>query len=358
MQNKSVVLHLCGSRATEYYEGVSTYYASQCFESVITQDTYDHMIAMVHRDGSWSFPSDFSDEAKNSAKHMNIAEACQKILDSNVAVVNPIMFCLPGMTTYRTLFDALEVPLIGNDGPVMALSTNKAQSRAVVAAAGVRVPEAELLREGDRPKMVPPFVLKPCNEDNSMGITLFTGDAGQCLDEALKTAFSFDTEILCERFIPLGRELRCAVLEQDDGTLELLPCIEYFLTKEHPIRASNDKLVTDSRGVPTTLTTGNRQCPADVDSVLLSKLKNLCVQSHRALGCRDYSLYDVRIDPDGEPYFLEACLYCSFAPKSVIVAMSAAKGVGQQQVFEMLVNRAMQRKEKAAQLQLKGLKAS
>jgi D-alanine-D-alanine ligase len=303
---------------------------------------------MVHRDGSWSFPSDFSDEARKSAKRMTIVEASQKILESSVAAVNPIMFCLPGMTTYRTFFDALEVPLIGNDGPVMALSTNKAQSRAVVAAAGVRVPEAELLVQGDQPKMTPPFVLKPCNEDNSMGITLFTGKGEESLDKALKTAFSFDTEVLCERFIPLGREIRCAVLEQEDGTLELLPCLEYFLTQDHPIRASNDKLVTDSRGVPTTVTTGNRQCPADIDSVLLGKLEDLCVKSHRALGCRDYSLYDVRIDPDGEPYFLEACLYCSFAPKSVIIAMSAAKGVGQQKVRNACQSRhSAQRKSSA-----------
>jgi len=268
------------------------------------------------------------------------------------------MFCLPGMTTYRALFDALEIPLIGCSASVMALSTNKAQSRAVVAAAGVRVPKAELLRAGDRPQMDPPFVLKPCNEDNSMGITLFTGDDGQDLDAALKTAFSFDSEILCETYIPLGREVRCAVLEQEDGSLEMLPCLEYFLSKEKPIRASNDKLVTDSRGVPTTVTTGNRQCPADIDPVLQKKLEDLCVKSHKALGCRDYSLYDVRIDPDGEPYFLEACLYCSFAPKSVIIAMSVAKGVQQQTVFEMLVDRAIARKQKSESGQLLGMKAA
>merc|ERR1719335_1583100 len=189
----------------------------------------------------------------------------------------PHMFCFPGMTTYRALFDALGTPLVGNDAGVMALSTNKAQSRAVVAAAGVRVPEAEILRKGDKPKMSPPFVLKPCNEDNSMGISLFTGKDGQDLDEALKTAFSFDSEVLCERYVALGREVRCAVLEQDDGTLELLPCLEYFLSEEKPIRASGDKLVTVSKG--------GRQCPADIDPVLRVKLEDLCVKSHRALGC-------------------------------------------------------------------------
>jgi D-alanine-D-alanine ligase len=356
---KALVLHLCGSRVSEYYEGVSAYYASQCFNTVITQDTYRHMIGMVQMDGSWSFPTDFSDEAKACAKKVSLTEAMQKIKDLEVSVVNPIMFCLPGMTTYRALFDALEIPLVGCNASVMALSTNKAQSRAVVAAAGVRVPEAELLKTGDRPKMEPPFVLKPCNEDNSLGVTLYTGKDGEDLSSALETAFKFDTEVLCERFIPLGREVRCAVLEKDDGSLEMLPCLEYFLSEEHPIRASNDKLVTDSRGVPTTVTTGGRKCPADIDAVLRSKLEDLCVKSHKALGCRDYSLYDVRVDPNGEPYFLEACLYCSFAPKSVIIAMSAAQNVEQQTVFEMLVSRSIKRKQQsAANGQLLGMKAA
>jgi D-alanine-D-alanine ligase len=140
--------------------------------------------------------------------------------------------------------------------------------------------------------------------------------------------------------------------------LELLPCLEYFLDEQNPIRASKDKLVTDARGVPITVTTGGRKCPADIDDTLRAKLEHLTTQSHRALGCRDYSLYDVRIDPEGEPYFLEACLYCSFAPKSVIVAMSVAKGNTQQAVFEMLVNRAMYRKQKAQESPLLGMKAA
>merc|ERR1719198_2777363 len=158
-----------------------------------------------------------------------MAEAMAKIASMDVAAMVPHMFCLPGMTTYRAIFDALRIPIVGNDAGVMALSTNKAQSRAVVGAAGVPVPDAEILRNGQKPKMSPPFVLKPCNEDNSMGISLFTGKDGQDLDEALKTAFSFDNEVLCERFIALGREVRVAVLEGDDGKLEMLPCLEYFL---------------------------------------------------------------------------------------------------------------------------------
>jgi len=47
-----------------------------------------------------------------------------------------------------------------------------------------------------------------------------------------------------------------------------------------------------------------------------------------ALGCRHHGLFDFRVDPDGRPWFLEAGLYCSFAPTSVVVTMAQAAGIG------------------------------
>jgi D-alanine-D-alanine ligase len=264
------------------------------------------------------------------------------------------------MTTFRTLFEAMKIPMVGCDGPLMSLSTNKAHTRLIVENAGVPVAKGELLHKGDKPTMSPPFVLKPCSEDNSMGISLFTGKNGQDLDEALETAFGFDDEVLCEKFVPLGREIRVGVLELDDGSLDVLPGIEYILDPDEPIRTSAAKLSTDSRGVATKPNPSTRRkCPADIDPVLQGKLEQLATRAHRALGCRDYSLYDVRVDPEGEPYMLEACLYCSFAPKSVIVLMAGAKDMTQQEVFEMLVERNIARHEKRQNdnSQILGMKA-
>jgi len=219
----------------------------------------------------------------------------------------------------------LNVPFVGCPADAMALSTDKAKSRGVVQAAGVRVAEGEVLRQGqnETPTILPPFVLKPTCEDNSMGISVV-----RSMDEfpsALAAAFEFGDEILVEEFVPLGREIRCAVLEDEFGQpSRVLPCLEYFLTDEHPIRTPNDKITTDAKGQPTGLASGGRKCPADVDDNLMAKLSDAAIKSHRALGCRDYSLYDFRISPDNEVYFLEACLYCSFAPRSVIVSMANA----------------------------------
>ena len=56
-----------------------------------------------------------------------------------------------------------------------------------------------------------------------------------------------------------------------------------------------------------------------------------------ALGCRHYSLFDFRIDPGGEPWFLEAGLYCSFANTSVLSVMAGAASISLCELFDTAV---------------------
>jgi D-alanine-D-alanine ligase len=326
-------------------------------EEALKHDTYTNVLCRVHLDETWSFPEGITEAKLSSAEKLSFDEAIIKIKQLKPDAVVPHMFCLPGMTTYRALCDLLNIPLIGNPADVMALSTDKWKTRAVVGSMGVKVPEAEKITstEGQAPIMEPPFLVKPCNEDNSQGINLVRQP--EDVQKAIEEAFKFDYELLIERYVPLGRELRVAVLEMEDGSFDMLPCIEYFLSEADPIRTAAHKLVTNAQGVPITQATGGRKCPADIDDTLAAKLKNMAIRSHKALGCRDYSLYDVRVDPQGEPYFIEACLYCSFSLKSVIVAMAAARGIEQKTVYEMLVNRAMQRKKDSKTKSVLGMRA-
>ncbi len=64
--------------------------------------------------------------------------------------------------------------------------------------------------------------------------------------------------------------------------------------------------------------------PSDPATQIVQAAAKKC---HQALGCRHYSLFDFRIDPQGRPWFLEAGLYCSFSPKSVIPMMAKAAGI-------------------------------
>jgi D-alanine-D-alanine ligase-like ATP-grasp enzyme len=78
--------------------------------------------------------------------------------------------------------------------------------------------------------------------------------------------------------------------------------------------------------------------PADPVTQRVWEAAKLC---HTALGCRHYSLFDFRIDPAGEPWFLEAGLHCSFARTSVISTMAEAAGIPLAELFRSAVGEAL-----------------
>merc|ERR1712050_7790 len=126
-----------------------------------------------------------------------------------------------------------------------------------------------------------------------------------------------------------GREVRAACIEEVDGSLTVLPKIEYFL---EDIRTSAHKLQTGSDGkltanaIKAAKKDGDRQCPADLSPELHARIDAMVKKAHGVLKCRHYSLYDLRIDADEQPYILEAALFCSFSPLSVIPAMAQQNG--------------------------------
>jgi len=353
LKQRTKVLHMLGSPASDYYEQLSTMYARGCVNSCgpTCADDYEFVFAVVHADGpSWSFPSSLEPSAIAKAPRVPISEGLLHLAALKADVAQSHMFCVQGVSTYRAILDMLGVPFIGGSVDAMTLTTHKGRSKAVVAAAGVPCAASETLRAGDKPTLPFPFIVKPCSEDNSMGISVVR-DASQ-VDAALAEAFAFDDEVLCEAFVPPGREIRFAVLETGEvdanGTPKLmaLPGVEYFMSEEKPIRTSNDKLTADKSG-KLTFSKPARACPANIDPTLQAKLVDAATKAHFALGCRDYSLYDFRIDPEGNPFFLEASLFCCFAANSVISMMADATGradLEHQRLFKTLLARTLERK--------------
>jgi D-alanine-D-alanine ligase len=277
--------------------------------------------AVVHPDGLWQLGASLD----SLSEKMSLQDMISQLPTLDVVV--PHMFCFLGMTSFRTLFeDLIGLPVVGSPSHCTALATNKAQTRNVVSASGVRVAAAQQLRQGDTLTMKPPFIVKPNSEDNSLGVTLVWNDSQ--IAEALQVGFEFDNTLLVEDYIP-GRELRVAVVERD-GQLYVPPMIEYFLSEKQPIRTVQDKLEFLPDGTPSQQnrnTAARRACPANIAPELFDKLADAAKRAHIALGCRDYSLYDFRIQAEtDEPYFIEAGLFWSFGNISVISLLLKADG--------------------------------
>ena len=331
------ILQLVGSVESEFYADLSRLYAQDCLKAMSGLDEYEFVIAYITPDLQWRFPPSLSQEDVNASRAMTIAEAIPFICEQNIQLALPQMFCLQGMTNYRALLELLNIPYIGNTPEIMALGAHKAKTKAVVAAAGVKVPYGEVLRLGDVANLKPPVVIKPVSSDNSVGVVLVKDIAEY--DSALKTAFEYADEVIVEEFIELGREVRCGIIVQEEGQLLGLPLEEYLVdAQNHPIRNYSDKIrKTDEGNLSLAAKDNISAWIVDPSDPLTQRVQEVAKQCHRALGCRHYSLFDFRIDSAGQPWFLEAGLYCSFSPKSVISTMAKATGIALPELLKMMI---------------------
>merc|ERR1712087_694799 len=79
-----------------------------------------------------------------------------------------------------------------------------------------------------------------------------------------------------------------------------------------------------------------------------SRIDEMVKVAHRALKCRHYSLFDIRVDADEQPFIIEACLFCSFSPLSVIPSMAAHAGkeeLKHPHLFHSFIERAAKEKD-------------
>lgn len=333
------VLHLAGSAVSDFHADLSLTYARGCLEAI--PDSYESRPCVVSPDGRWRFPSSFDADAIAAAPALDPPDALAHLGRLGLDVVLPQMFCLPGMTSYRSLFAVLGVPVVGNTGEVMAIGARKAAAKALVAAAGVDVPAGEVLRRGERPTIPPPAVVKPEDADNSLGVTLVR--APDEFDAALEAASAHARRVIVEEFVPLGREVRCGVIERD-GELVGLPLEEYLLDADaRPIRGYADKLAPSDSGLRLVAKDNPDVVIVDPDDPLTARVWDVAKRAHLALGCRDHSLFDLRIDPAGRPVFLEASLYCSFSPASVLAVMARAGGIELDELLAIAIRGALAR---------------
>lgn len=308
------VLHLAGSRSSAFYAELSLVYA----RSALVPPSLEHVFAVVEPGGGWRVGPGLDDLGPVVGTSDLIAGL------GPVDLVVPYMFDPAGMTSYRSFFeDVLGIPVVGSPASVTTIATSKALTKSVLESAGVPVPASWSPSEaGDHL----PVVVKPDREDNSRGLSLVT--RSEELGPAVDDAAGYGAGVLIEEFVD-GHEIRVAVVDHD-GELYVPAMIEYVVSAEAPMRMLEHKLVVDDRGAPEAQATGtdiDAICPAVLSPGLRAEIERQARLAHRALGCRDYSLFDLRVDErTGEPRFLEAGLFWTFGPISMISRMIEADG--------------------------------
>ena len=84
--------------------------------------------------------------------------------------------------------------------------------------------------------------------------------------------------------------------------------------------------------------------PAE-DGDLISRIQHYSFQAFKALGLKDFGLFDFRVEHNGSPFFLECNLFCSFGPRSILNTIAKDSGFTDKELFDLMVNNALLRRK-------------
>lgn len=197
----------------------------------------------------------------------------------------------------QAYFEMLNIPYTGCDMFTSALTFNKYFCNVVMATLGIPIaPSVHFYREEqiDFEKIEEicgfPCFVKPCNSGSSVGVTK-AHDIAE-LKTAIELAFSYDNQIMIEKFIP-GREVTCGVANIN-GVPTALAVTEVKSKKEY-----YDYQAKYTPGYLELVT------PAEIDKETEEKIKEYSVTVFKKTNCMGVVRIDYILTPDGMPIFLE-----------------------------------------------------
>jgi D-alanine-D-alanine ligase len=192
----------------------------------------------------------------------------------------------------------------------LCLALDKRRAKEVFLARGVRTPPFSLLEGADADAGAiihgkGPWIVKPLFEGSSKGIpeSAYCETKAAVARRAAEIARAYRQPALVEEFLP-GREFTVAIMGNGDSA-HALPVVELRFDSlpagSKPIFGYEAKWIWDTPEQPLEI----YNCPAPLTSELHDAIVGEAVAAHHALGCRDWSRVDVRLDADGAPHVLE-----------------------------------------------------
>ena len=204
------------------------------------------------------------------------------------------------------------VPYSGSDPFTLSLCLHKARTKQMLQFYGIptapfalvdSLAETRAVRKANLLRY--PLFAKPVQEGSSKGITErnYIRDGDEllaCVSELLEM---YEQPVLLEEFLP-GAEFTCGVIG-NGREARVLPVvgIRFDALPEGalPIYGFEAKWIWDTPDRPLRMF----ECPADVSDSLLASIEAVTLRAYHALGCRDWSRIDVRLDAKGIPNIVE-----------------------------------------------------
>ena len=233
--------------------------------------------------------------------------------------------------TIQGMLDILNIPYTGSGVLASALSMDKIASKRLFQIAGIPTPEFRIISK-DKPYITNPLenfpvVIKPSTEGSTIGISIVRKEDE--FRKALKTAFHYDNDVICEKYID-GKEITVGILEEKAlPAIEIIPKSGFYDFNAKYKKKSTDFVV-----------------PAKLKKEKSAKIKQIALKAHKTLGCYGMSRVDMKLDSKFNPYVLEINTIPGLTETSLLPKAAQAAGINFKELCLILLNSAIKKYEK------------
>ncbi|MBB1200480.1 D-alanine--D-alanine ligase [Enterobacteriaceae bacterium 89] len=236
------------------------------------------------------------------------------------------------------------LPFVGSDVLSSAACMDKDFTKRLLRDAGLAIAPFVTLTRVNRNKMTfaevkaslgLPLFVKPANQGSSVGVSKVKTEADY--QRAVDLAFEFDHKVVVETGIN-GREIECAVLGNDDP--QASTCGEIVLNSEF---YAYDTKYIDDKGASVVV-------PADIESAVNDKIRQIAVAAYQALGCSGMARVDVFLTPENEVIINEINTLPGFTNISMYPKLWQASGLDYTSLITRLIELAIERHQANAAL--------
>jgi len=241
--------------------------------------------------------------------------------------------------TVQGMLELLGLPYTGSGVLASALCMDKARAAAVMAAAGLDVPEFDELEIKGAvaaetvdqliEKYALPLVIKPVREGSTIGLTIARDE--DAVASGLVLAAKYDRRVLVQRF-QTGTEITVGVLATPD--IEVLPTLE--IVSENPVY-DYDAKYTAGRS--------HHIIPARISQRAREEAANAAGRAFHVLGCSGMARVDIIVDADGTPWLLEVNTVPGLTALSLLPDAAKAAGISFGELCRRLIEHAVMRHE-------------
>lgn len=349
---KLTVAVIFGGQSSEHI--VSCMSAANVIEH-IDRTRYDILLVGITEDGHWIKTDsledvksgDWSKGRVSAVLSPDAVKKCILLMDGDrveevkVDVVFPILHGLYGEDgTIQGLLELAGIPYVGCGVLASAVSMDKLYTKTIVSALGIRQAEYEAVyreelsdmeRVADRIEkhFSYPVFIKPSNAGSSRGIS--KARCRQELIDGLAEAARHDRKLLVEETI-VGREIECAVFgggarkAEASGVGEILAAAEFYDFDAKYFNGES-RTVTD---------------PVLPDGAA-ERVRQAAVDIFRAVDGYGLARVDFFVKDNGEVVFNEINTMPGFTAISMYPMLWEARGIGKDQLVEMLLAHGMER---------------